>query len=508
MPVTTGPEVLAVEPRAVDRRLLVVLGVGVLVAALVLGGLAAIDRFRGGASSPTTLAERVLAAVDHEDVAALARLVEPGERAALVRLLGSWSGRLDDLGLPVPVGGGPRVPTSDALAGLTLDVTGATPTVGARSGDLAVVDLGDVAVRVRTDPDTARGLLRTWFAYRHLSGPQDLTYPAANLPQVGALPRLVSVERSGRWYLSVLGTLLGPDVANGSLPRVEALAAPGSATPQAAVEGTLRLLLDARTRTDATPLAGTLDASGSDVLQLWASEVATTGLDRSPDPITALRTSSGPVAGTRAVVRVETLELGDGTSLRLDGRCLTAIGDSGCLHPSGYRYAGGLGSLSAFELLGHDEAFSLTAVQGPDGWRTSVSESLVDALVGYADGLTREQVLLVLNEEQLDPPSGVLQPDRGEDVAFTSAGYATRTVRVERAGLYRVVPGPDGTSRSTLYDPDGQPSIQPFFPNDSVYRLTPGDHTLLVWADDGFARTLDQAGTAPYVQRVEVRSVD
>ena len=100
-----------------------------------------------------------------------------------------------------------------------------------------------------------------------------------------------------------------------------------------------------------------------------------------------------------------------------------------------------------------------------------------------------------------------LADDRG--AADFGAGPAARTltVQVAQAGLYRVVPGRDGANRSALYGPDGQPSLQPFFPNDSVYRLTPGDHTLLVWADDGFSRTLRQDGSAPYVQRVEVRAV-
>jgi hypothetical protein len=114
---------------------------------------------------------------------------------------------------------------------------------------------------------------------------------------------------------------------------------------------------------------------------------------------------------------------------------------------------------------------------------------------------------MVLGQERLDAPAGVLQPDRAQEVAFTSAGYASRTVRIAEPGLYRVVPSPAGGNRATLYGPDGQPSIQPFFPNDSVYRLTPGDHTLLVWADDAFARSLRQPVETPYAQRVEVRAV-
>ena len=501
------PDVLDVEPRTADRRLLLVLAVGVLVVALVLGGLAVVDRLRGGASSPVALADRVVAALDDEDLPALGRLVEPDERRALLRLATSLQGRLADLDLPPAVVGAAPDGEGDPSDGLDLDVRGAAPTVVARAGDVAVVDLGGVSVRLRGDPGVARGLLRAWFAYRHVSVPQDQSLTGDRLPAPGALPRLVAVERSGRWYLSPLGTLLGPDVAGGSLPDVEAVTPLPAPDPRTAVEATLRTLLDGGVQSDVSGLAGTLDGSGADLLQLWASEVATTGLDRSPVTVTALRTTAGPVDGDRAVVRVEQLRVGDGSAVDLAGRCLTTYGTRSCLRPSGYRYVGGIGSLGALELLGRDGAFTVTAVRRGDGWVTSLPESLADAAIGYADGLTREQALMVLGDERLDTPSGVLDPGRAEDVAFTSGGYALRTVRVAEAGLYRVVPGPAGANRSALYGPDGQPSLQPFFPNDSVYRLTPGDHTLLVWADDGFTRTLRQPGAAPYVQRVEVRAV-
>ena len=422
---------LDVAPRRADRRILLALVVGVVVVALVLTGLAVADRVRGGASSPTSLAERVLTAADHEDLGALVRLVEPDERTALVRLVGAWSARFDALDLPPAVGGGAPAPTSagSALDGLTLDVTGSAPRVAAESGDVAVVDLGAVAVRVRSDPPAARGLLRAWFAYRHTSGPQDRTYRGDTLPAVGALPRLVAVERSGRWYLSVLATLLGPDVANGPLPAVTTATPADAPDARGAVEATLRSLLDGRTRSDTSVLAGTLDASGADLLQLWSSEVATTGLDRSPVAVTALTTTDGPVdpaaQGRRAAVRVASLRVGDGSGVDLAGGCLSIDRRRTCLHPTGYRYAGGLGSLSAFDLLGRDGAFSATAVRGAAGWRTSVPESLADALVAYGDGLTRAQALMVLGEEHLDAPVGVLEPNRASEV--TSPAGATRS---------------------------------------------------------------------------------
>jgi hypothetical protein len=505
--VTSGPELLDVAPRTIDRRLLLVLGIGVLLVALVLGGLAVVDRIRGGASSPVVVADRVVAALDSEDLPALARLVEPAERAALLRLGSTLSSRLADLDLPAAVGGGRPVAPRDVLDGLDLDLTGATPREESRAGDVAVVGMGDLAVRVRTNPAEAHGLLRAWFAYRRTEDPQDVTRPVDELPGLGVRKRLVTVERSGRWYVSVVGTLLGPGIPPGSLADVEAQTPTTSPTPGAAVETTVRALLDGRTRHDVSALAATLDPSGSDTVQLWAAQLAIVGLDKPPARLSALSTAGGPGDANRAVVRVRTLKVGDGTGFDLTGPCLAANGERGCLHPSGYRYAGGLGSLSAFELLGHDESFALTAVHGPDGWVTSLPESLADALIGYGDGLTREQVLMVLDQERLDAPGGELRPDQPQDAAFTSGGYALRTVRIEQAGLYRVVPGQDGANRSALYGPDGQPSLQPFFPNDSVYRLTPGDHTLLVWADDGFTRTLDRAGADPYVQRVEVRSV-
>ena len=86
-----------------------------VVVALVLGGAAVADRLRGGASSPAAVGDRVVSALDREDLTALARLVEPDERAALLRLGDSLSARLGDLDLPAEVGGGPRVPTAHAF---------------------------------------------------------------------------------------------------------------------------------------------------------------------------------------------------------------------------------------------------------------------------------------------------------------------------------------------------------------------------------------------------------
>jgi len=504
MALAPQPEVLTVEPRSVDRRLLLVLGVGVLVVALVLGGLAAADRLRGGASSPTALADRVVSALDREDLGALVRLVEPSERTALVRLADAWTHRIDALDLPTAVDGGPTGSGAHALDGLDLDLTGATPRVEAETGDVAVVDLGDLAVRTRITPDAAHGLLRAWFGYVQLEQPRDVTYRGTTLPSLGTLPRLVGVERSGRWYLSVLATLLGPTVSEGNRPDVSVLTPTPSPTPSAAVEATLRALLDGRAPSDVAALVRTLDPSGADAVQLWSSAVATTGLDRSPGPVTVSTTAEAP-DGDRAVVRVSSLTAGRRSEVVLAGPCLTVSGERSCLHASGYRYNGTFGTLGTLELLGHDGAYSLTALHGRDGWTTSLPESAADALVAYGDSLTREQVLMVLGRERLDVPGGTLEPDVAADVVFTSGGYAVRTVHVARAGLYRLVPSTAGTNQASLYSPDGEPAVQPFFPNDSVYRLGAGDHTLVVWADDGFAATL--ARPAPYGQRVEVRSV-
>ena len=83
---------------------------------------------------------------------------------------------------------------------------------------MAVVDLGDVAAAAARRP-AARPA--AWSGRGSPTStvrlPQDRTLTGDQLPAVGALPRLVAVERSGRWYLSPLGTLLGPDVAGGSL---------------------------------------------------------------------------------------------------------------------------------------------------------------------------------------------------------------------------------------------------------------------------------------------------
>ena len=493
---------LDVAPRSVDLRLLLVLGVGVLAVALVLGGLTVLDRVRGGASSPSVLAERFTTALGEKDLGTLVRLVEPGERAALRRLADAWSHRLADLDLPDAVGGG----SGDAgpLDGIDLTFTGATPRLESRSGDLAVVGLPNLTVRVRSTPGDAHGLLQAWFTYRRVTTPSDLSYPASALP--GDLrPRLVVVERSGRWFVSLLATFFGPGVAAGSTADLQAVEAAAAPDPQAAVEATVRSLFDALGRRDVDPFAATLDPSGADLARLWTSQLETPGTGQD-ERLDTLRTAAGPGDGRRARVRIDALEVSGGSRFELSDGCASNPPVArACLHASGYRYADGVPELSAFALLGHDGAFWLTAVNDRDAWRTSLPDSLADALISYADDLTRAQVLALLRRPTLDQPGGSLRPDVAEDVLFSTAGYALRTLHVEHAGLYRVVPSPTGGNRAAVYDADGQPSIQPFYPNDSVYRLDVGDHQVLVWADDEFVAALDRS--TPYVQRMVVRSV-
>ena len=163
------------------------------------------------------------------------------------------------------------------------------------------------------------------------------------------------------WYLSVLATLVGPGVAAGRPIDVQALDPVLGTDPQAAVRSTLQALLDPQVQRNATTLARTLDRSGSDVVQLWAGQLALTGLDRPSPSVTGLTTSPGPAEADRAVVRVDALRVG--SQVDVDGPCATLSGRRACLRPTPYRYAGGAGTLGAIELLGHDGAFSLTAVR-------------------------------------------------------------------------------------------------------------------------------------------------
>ncbi|WP_375387279.1 hypothetical protein [uncultured Amnibacterium sp.] len=485
-----------------DRRLLLVLAVGVLAVALVLGGLTLVDRVRGGASSPTVLADEITTALDSSDLGAVVRLVEPGERAALRRVTEAWSHRLANLDLPDAVGGGRS--EGRPLDGLDLTFTQATPRVESQSGDVAVVGLPNLTLRIRSTPAAAHGLLRALFTYGRITEPQDETYPATALPY-DLPPRFVAVERSGRWYLSLFATLLGPGVAQSSTPDVRALEPTWSPTPQAAVETTIRALVGAFDHGDVGAFARTLDASSSDAVQLWASQVSLGAASR-PGAVETIRTSAVSADASRVAVRVDTLHVSGGSTLDFADGCATVRQVRACLHRSGYRYADGIPELSSFALLGHDGGFWLTAVQGGGGWRTSLPDSLADALVAYADRFTREQALAVLHRPTLDDVSGELRADVPVDVTFTSAGYALRTLHVAQTGLYRVVPSPAGLNRAAVYDADGQPAIQPFYPNDSVYQLEPGDHRVLVWADDAFSATLDRTD-APYMQRVEIRTV-
>lgn len=503
-------EVLQARPRVSDRRVLLVAVAVLLAVVLLLAGLTRVQRLRGGSPSPAALAAQLTVAVDAEDLGRLAGLLDPAERTAVQRLSGALTADLSRLDLPgVDVADGSGGLT---LAGAQLDLTGTRADVEQLSADVALLTFGAGQLRVRVDPSATHGLLAAYLTDRRSTTRTDRTLPLVQLGGPQRAVRVLAVRDHGRWYASLLLSLLERDLgpgssdsapARGALPPV---GAPGSSSPEAAAAALVTAATEAYDAGDPAVLASALDRTGAIAAALYGPALTGSTLAHAHWRVDRATFRSIPQGPGRAVVQVEGVALSSPSrTITATPRCITEPTGRHCLTASGYRYPGSPGS-GAFELLGRGGALGLSTVPDDQGWHVGVADSVADAIVAYAGGLTREQGLALLGRARLDAPRTRLVPDRAGSVAFTSAGYAVADLHIDRAGLYRLLPSPAGFHRGSVYQPDGTPAQQKFYPNDDSYQLAPGDYTVLLWADDDFAATLRNPDR-PYVQRVEFRRV-
>ncbi len=500
-------------PRVSNRRVLLVAVSLLAVAALVLSTLGVVDLVRGGTRSPQTLASALGTALDRGRLPRLLALVQPEERPALQRLSEGLSRDAQRFGLRGDAG-----PDALSLDGLRLDLTGVSARAELVSADLAVLTFDRGQVRVRTEPAKTTGVVAGYLGLRRITGPGDARVDLGSSGPAHSGWRVLAVRREGRWYVSLLMTLLerqldaASDPTTGTGGRLAVPAAPagergGFEDPEEAAVALTRALVAVPTAADVSALAATLDSTGALAVNRYAplffsdDQPVTWGVQ------TAVfdSTRQGP---DRAVVRIRSLILtsADGRQVDLGPRCVAGGTRPRCLHDNTYRYDGHP-SVGWFDLLGPDGTFALTAVRQDGRWRIGLADSLADRIVAGVGALSREQALALLHRVPLTEPTAQLVPGRPRQIAFTSAGYATAALHVDRAGLYRIMPSPTGYQRGTVYAADGQPAPQKYFPNDDSYDLVGGDYTVLVWADEAFTRVLDGRVAGPYRQRVEVRRV-
>lgn len=375
------------------------IAIGVVVA-LVAGlfGLAAITS-DGGQGSPEAAVQKLVDALENEDVLGALEAVVPAERAVLkgrvielgtqLRRLGIVDERLDLAHVP----------------GADLTVEGLKLKAESLADDVAVVraEAGTARLRVKGAELPIGPLLKGL-----VGDPTSISSPPpGDLAEGDAI--LVAVRRDGDWFVSLGYTVaeMARRDAGGPVPKFGRGVTPkGASSPEAAVRelAAAAAALDLRRAIELTP-PGEADAL-HDYAPLFLpvaeqtvaglrqdgvrAEVPTLDLD-----VDSTGTGDARVTIKRLAVNVTTAE--GRYAFDYDGRCAKATGPDGVVFPPFCR-DGAVSEATPFAGAVFSY-FQLTVVERGGEWFVSPAGSVLDAILGSLRGLERDELAKVVEKE-------------------------------------------------------------------------------------------------------------
>lgn len=317
----TGVVTVGVPPRRWNTSALVM--ASLLTVAALAAAVFAVSKIRdnpGGAASPGAAVEGFFTAMAEQDVLGMLDMVDPGERRTFRQPLidmvaeGKRLGLLDDTA------------TLRSVAGVDIDVQSLRVIERPVTADIVNVDVRGVLVASADVRQLPLGdLVREWVA--------DVESDVAVVVATESLDglRITTVERSGRWYVSLFYSVAESLRLEAGLPPVASdsgVRASGSDSPEAAMERVLRALESL----DLELFIAVLDPNEAAALQRYAplflddaqAELDALGLRWRVDDVTW----SVTVTGDRAVVVPVSLRIvgdldGDDLQVSFDDDCLT-----------------------------------------------------------------------------------------------------------------------------------------------------------------------------------------
>lgn len=511
---STGPPPISTPPRRkVKKRWIVLPAVAVLLVALAVAGFFVVKSIlAGGASSPEAAGEKLVGAIAGKDAIGIFSIVNPPEREAAMRLQAGLLRNYQRLGLDQPnppgsVGGNASAaaPTNGDLsfAGVDVALRGVIPEVVPLSADYALLRFRTGTVSLTLRPAETTGSLRQLLDQLNVHDPVEREIAVSELSDSTDGVDLVATKTNGRWYvspaLSLLDLAVVQSTENSEEPKergnLPIAVSAGSSSPQDAAVVAVSAAVAAVNGRDPTALAPALAKDEAAGLYLYGEATSSETESETSLQLSQVAFSAGPRDGSRQVVYVDRIQGTSGSAtFELTGECARSGSDETCINKSPYQYIPGFPIPNPWSLISHDGKLALSAVQGSNGWKISLTDSLVDGVINWADRLTKEQARAMLRRAQHDATASQIKVEQQTEVTFNSGGYAVAGVRVDSAGQYRVTTR-DGVDLATEFYPrDGGERIESEYGDDGTYVPLPtGDFKVLVWADSSFKGEGDRA---------------
>lgn len=495
-----------------SKKLVIIASSIILVVVIGLVGLFIVkDIMRGGEKSPEAAGEKLIESVNNKDVVGLVTNISPHERDAVMRLQSAVTDKFKEFGIAEalkkvsPEAAEATNGGEFSLDGVEITVSGATPTVTELSEGFAQVRFSSGEVRTVIDPGKTKGALRAALDAADQDEVIENEFLVADLgPNQNGLS-LISAKTDGRWYLSPMlsaleygNTWVEEDKGASSRGQLPDKFPAGSDSPDAAASAAVGSTIAALNSADPSKVAPSLVKHEAAAIYLYANLWQASGADKNGFKVKLGDSSftKGPQDGNRALAFVQNLSLSaDGDKVSLTDTCVSdPSGEKMCLNGSGYAMGYGTPSANPMSMFTVDGKFGLTTVKEDGKWKVSVLDTATDMAISWMNSITKEQALALLRVERADAPSGGLTLGKTDDIAFNSAGYAVRTLEVDKAQNV-TLDGGDADISTTVYKSDLTTEVDSKSASeDRYFELEPGSYTVVLHARNGWQEKFETEG--------------
>ena len=381
-----------VPPQRPSRRLWWIWGAVGLVLVIAIAGVAFTVFGRGGAKgadSPAAAVRDFLTAAERNDLLAAADLLDPSERISVRRVLENAGTAAQGSGFQQGKNG------NGLLDGVTFAADDVQTEVTQVRDDLARVTMTGGEVSLSFDPAKANEGIRDLFTDRDAASrtwrPADLT-ERSDRSGTKVAPAVLTVQRSGRWYVSLLYTFFDRQA---QLDEYSAESRPVQtkkyASPEEAAKGFVDGVFGMIREGDVSELAETLSPDEGQLVSTYRKWFNHSALDR---PVDDLRITSEPrfdiqTSGNTATIRVTDLafEYSSGRSTHEIEFPDCNRGDASWCYRSRPRPLP-----SPTEINRH----GYTATRDAAGWHVNVLGSYLDVAAGYLEHASKEETALLI----------------------------------------------------------------------------------------------------------------
>lgn len=386
----------AVPPHRRSRRWWWIGGAVAVVVALVVAGVTIVllrGGSSGGADSPQAAVLKLLAAGENNDAFAAADLLDPSEADGVRQVLNNAHNTAEQTGYQK--GGG----QNGLLQGLHISTDNVNTSVTNVRDDLARVTITSGKLTMGFDPSNSnpgvRDLIsnkdqheRTWTA-------DDLSVTTDSGDKVQ--PAVMTVKRSGRWYVSILYTYVDTAARRKGAEPSD----PGTIdtqsfdSPEAAAKGFADGLVAMVSKGDVMEVAKTLSPDDGTLVGTY-QKFLNRNMKSHPTEIVGTPSFSAKTDGDSATIKIDDLTVqwtndeGDTRKVRFHDGCIT--------NNRGETQCGGESSLVVEGLMLNPNISGVIARKGSKGWHVDPVATYLNGAAEQLHNASKEDVALLLAE--------------------------------------------------------------------------------------------------------------